>query len=91
MYSQTAESFSNKTNPEEFNRIYSEITDATPTEKGWRIRDLVDRLPSIDFYAKSTQKDIIHVVIRDIKNLPDNHDRLYKVRARYKWLFTPRG
>ena len=91
MYSQTPESYSLKTNPEEFQRIYSEIADATPTKEGWKIRDLIGRLPSIDFYAESTQGDIIRVVVRDIRNLPDNHDRLYNSRARYKWLFAPRG
>lgn len=90
MYSQTAESFSIKTNPEEFKKIYSEIADETPTDSGFKIRDLIGKLPSIDFYSDKTQADIIRVVIRDMKDLPDTHDRLYQSRARYKWQFATR-
>lgn len=90
MYSETAEHYSIKNNPENFNKIYAEIADATPLKKSFRITSLIGKLPSIRFYSASSQSDIIRVVVRDMKTLPFDHDRLEKDRARYKWQFAQR-
>lgn len=74
-----------------FDQVYSEITDATPTEGFWHgAADLVGQCPSIAHYSARTQREILQVVLRDMRSLPQHCDRIEKVGAQFRWVFADR-
>ncbi len=88
MYVSTAEKYSHDKGKELFDKVYSDITDCTSTEEYFKVKDLLNNLPSIDFYSIKTQKDIIYVVLRDMLKLPEKDDGLIKKGTSYEWRFT---
>lgn len=73
-----------------FDQVYSDIADATPTDKPFRPSELVGELPTIAHLADKTQREIVAVVVRDMQALPADCDGLTRVRGGvYQWRFAP--
>jgi hypothetical protein len=70
-----------------FDDVYSEIADATPIEGVWRLTGLVGRIPAIAHYAPRFQADILRVVIRDMRTLPPEADRVRRHAGGYVWVW----
>lgn len=70
-----------------FYAIYADITDVTPLEGGWRKRDLIGRLRTIEGYSKKYQSEIIGVVLGRMIALPAEADGLTRLDDEYQWRF----
>lgn len=72
-----------------FDKVYSDIADATPVEGEWQAAALVGQLPCIEHFAPRTQREIIAVVLRDMQTLPAEADRVRRVKAGwYTWVIA---
>lgn len=72
----------------QFDQVYSDIADVTPTREAFRSSGLVNQLNSIAHFAPKTQAEIIRVVVRDMCNLPADADGLVRIRnGVYRWRF----
>lgn len=77
-----------------FDQVYSDIADCTPTEGCFRTRELLEDgvLPSIAGIAPKTRRDIVQVVLRDMRTLPAEADGLERVfTGCYRWRFASRA
>lgn len=92
-YSPFAESFSSavETKESRFHLVYSDIADATPTDRPFRRRSLRS-LPTLAGFARRTRSEILGVVLRDMLLLPASADGLRRVgHGRYQWRFADEG
>lgn len=74
-----------------FDQVYSEIADATPTDRAWSRAVLIGACPSIAHYSERTQSEILGVVLRDMRALPADCDRLQKSGHQFVWVFVDRA
>lgn len=69
-----------------FDQVYSEIADATPLDRPFRVRELVGALPLLSALAPKTQHEILSVVRRDMCAITDG-DGLRRVKGGvYAWV-----
>lgn len=92
---QTKRGFSFPDGWSKFDELYSEIADATPTDGTFRTSSLLDDpsvLPLISGYSLSCRRDIVQVVLRDMRSLPADCDGLERVGGGlYRWRFADRA
>lgn len=85
-YNQLAEQWA--TQPDLAAKIFCDLADATPTDKDFRVGDVVGKLPCLAHYAPSTQGDIVRAFVRRMAGEDWPGDGLTRVYTGvYRWRF----
>lgn len=67
-------------------QLFSDLADATHTDRPFRISEIVGEVPCIKRYAEKTQADILRALTREMKAETWTGDGLEAVgRATYRW------
>lgn len=67
-------------------RLFCELTDATPSEGNIRFDELTGQIPCIAHYAQKTQLDILRALLQKMSSSTWSGDRLVRVhRGLYRW------
>lgn len=69
-------------------RLFCDLTDATPTEGEIRLRDLTGKIPCISHYAPKSQQEILRAMMQKMSSPAWKGDRLARIRGGvYQWSF----
>jgi hypothetical protein len=75
---------------DEFNALYSDITDATPTEEWFKLSSVLGETPCLSHYSPKTQRMILTAAFKTMQGLPEESDGLIKKGNFYKWRLAKR-